>query len=81
MLTICWQREYLEHCGIEQNFGCSSLARTPMVHKGDTDLIKSFQEFQKVRIASTSLYRKPAQEACAASLCSELVQRACAASL
>eukprot|EP00966_Prymnesium_polylepis_P261824 6048061-Prymnesium_polylepis.1 len=47
MLAITWQREYLEHIGIQQDFGCQALARIPKRFGSDRQVAEAFQEFQK----------------------------------
>ena len=47
MLAITWQREYLEHVGIQQDFGCQALARIPKRFGSDKQVLEAFQEFQK----------------------------------
>ena len=47
MKAIAWQREYLEHVGIDQNFGCQALGRLPKRFGEDQEVMGKFQQFQK----------------------------------
>ncbi|EOD26979.1 hypothetical protein EMIHUDRAFT_443287 [Emiliania huxleyi CCMP1516] len=44
---IALQREYLEHCGIEQEHGCKQLSQVPQRFGGDREVLAAFQEFVK----------------------------------
>ena len=58
MLSVAWQREMLEHLGVEQDFGCHALSRVPQ-RFGDEDpeLMRAFKGFQ---MACTMSLRKAA---------------------
>mmetsp|Transcript_10035 Transcript_10035/g.25995 ORF Transcript_10035/g.25995 Transcript_10035/m.25995 type:complete len:551 (+) Transcript_10035:56-1708(+) len=45
-LSIAWQREYLEHVGIEQDHGCRELSDIPRRFQEDREMLKAFQAFQ-----------------------------------
>ncbi|KAL1524739.1 hypothetical protein AB1Y20_019622 [Prymnesium parvum] len=47
MLAITWQREYLEHVGVQQDFGCQALNRVPGRFSKDQEVLLAFQDFQK----------------------------------
>ena len=44
--NIRWQREYLEFCGIEQDFGCQALSNLPNWYGRDEEVARSFKMFQ-----------------------------------
>ncbi|KAG8460574.1 hypothetical protein KFE25_011349 [Diacronema lutheri] len=54
-LSVSWQREYLEHLGVEQDFGCRQLALVPERFKGDEGLLKAFAAFQAACMASMKM--------------------------
>ena len=44
-LSVQWQRELLEHVGVEMDFGCKQLGNTPARFPDDKDVLKAFNEF------------------------------------
>jgi len=45
MRCIALQRQYIEHCGIEADFGCRVLAQVLTAHSNDAELLHAFREF------------------------------------
>ena len=45
-LSVSWQRELLEHLGIQMDFGCASLGEVPHRFADDDELLAAFDRFQ-----------------------------------
>jgi hypothetical protein len=45
-LSVCWQREMLEHLGVEQDYGCRALSNVPRRFEGDAEVLRAFKGFQ-----------------------------------
>ena len=45
-LSVQWQRQLLEHHGIEAEFGCHALGETATRFGSDKDVMKKFMAFQ-----------------------------------
>jgi hypothetical protein len=46
-LSVTWQRELLEHLGVEADHGCQELAMTPRRFGDDAKVMNAFTEFTK----------------------------------
>lgn len=46
-LSVTWQRELLEHVGVDMDHGCRALGEVPMRFQQDNEVIKAFQAFQQ----------------------------------
>mmetsp|Transcript_4975 Transcript_4975/g.12858 ORF Transcript_4975/g.12858 Transcript_4975/m.12858 type:complete len:540 (-) Transcript_4975:355-1974(-) len=65
-LSVSWQREYLEHLAIEQDFGCRQLSLVPERYKSDRGVLTSFANFQKACVTSMKTCQLRRQEKAAA---------------
>ena len=45
-LSVTWQRELLEHLGVEMDFGCRALGEVPYRFGEDREVLQQFQAFQ-----------------------------------
>ena len=57
-LSVQWQRQLLEHHGIEMDFGCRMLGMTPQRFGGDSEVMDAFKAFQQACGASMQKARK-----------------------
>jgi len=46
-LSVQWQRQMLEHLGIEMDFGCGQLSHVPHRFAADAEVMNAFQAFQQ----------------------------------
>uniref|UniRef100_A0A7S0IM81 Uncharacterized protein n=1 Tax=Calcidiscus leptoporus TaxID=127549 RepID=A0A7S0IM81_9EUKA len=53
--SVRLQREYLEHVGIEANFGCQALSRVPQLFSRDAVIMRAFQVFTSACQLSVNL--------------------------
>ena len=51
-LSVQWQRQLLEHQGIEMDFGCRALGQTPHRFHSDKEVMKQFMAFQQACMTS-----------------------------
>jgi hypothetical protein len=49
---VQWQRQLLEHHGIQMDFGCRALGETPMRFGSDTEVMTAFEGFAKTCMMS-----------------------------
>ena len=54
-LSVTWQRELLEHLGVQMDFGCRALSEIPHRFGSDQELLASFQQFQMACSKSAQL--------------------------
>ena len=47
MLSVSWQRELLEHLGVQMDFGCRALGDVPMLFGQDQEVLEKFKSFQQ----------------------------------
>ncbi len=45
-LSVSWQREMLEHLGVQMDFGCKRLGEVPQRFDADTEVMEAFKAFQ-----------------------------------
>ena len=57
-VSVRWQRELLEHCGVEMDHGCQALGQTPQRFPGDQEVYQSFVEFQQACGKSAQLAKE-----------------------
>ena len=46
-LSVIWQRELIEHFGVQMDFGCQKLGDVPRRFSDDTEVMQSFMRFQQ----------------------------------
>ena len=63
MLSVAWQREMLEHLGIEQDYGCHALSRVPQRFGDDQELMRAFKGFQMACMMSLKKAAQVREEA------------------
>ena len=51
-LSVQWQRQLLEHHGIQMDFGCRALGETPMRFGSDTEVMTAFETFAQTCMKS-----------------------------
>ena len=51
-LSVQWQRQLLEHHGIQMDFGCRALGETPMRFGSDTEVMTAFETFAQTCMMS-----------------------------
>ena len=61
-LSVSWQRELLEHLGVEMDHGCRALGETPARFADDEEVMTAFQAFQRMCGESAQLATKKGQE-------------------
>ena len=57
-LSVSWQRELLEHLGVEMDHGCRALGEVPRLFQGDNEVLHAFQAFQQACSSSAEMARK-----------------------
>ena len=57
-LSVSWQRELLEHLGVEMDHGCRALGEVPTRFQGDNEVLHAFQAFQQACSQSAEAARK-----------------------
>ena len=65
-MSVRWQREILEHLGVQMDHGCRALGEVPMRFQDDEEVITSFQKFQQAcgeSMQKAMAQRKAAEEA------------------
>jgi hypothetical protein len=51
-VSVQWQRQLLEHHGIQMDFGCRALGETPMRFGSDTEVMTAFEGFAQTCMMS-----------------------------
>ena len=63
MLSVAWQKELLEHLGVEMEHGCQALGQVPMRFQKDKEVISAFKAFTEAcgKSADLAAQRKVAE--------------------